>query len=145
MEAWSTESANMVNEAFEVLAAESVRSGRMVERRLASITDEIAAVTTSDERNSAKLWFLDAVLLPTGTAVKVKGISSMPELNGCAAVVAAPHRTGGGGLRFPVRLLSGSEAGTSMLLRPANLTVLSLKAAKAVASAALAAEGARPS
>ena len=145
MEAWSTESANMVNEAFEVLAAESVRSGRMVERRLASITDEIAAVTTGDERNSAKLWFLDAVLLPTGTAVKVRGISSKPELNGCAAVVAAPHRTGGGGLRFPVRLLSGSEAGTSMLLRPANLTVLSLKVAKAVASAALAAEGASSS
>jgi hypothetical protein len=64
-----------------------------------------------------------------------------PELNGCAAIVAAPHRTGGGGLRFPVRLLSGSEAGTSMLLRPTNLTVLSLKVAKAVASAALAAEG----
>ena len=77
----------------------------------------------------------------SSTAVKVRGISSKPELNGCAAVVAAPHRTGGGGLRFPVRLLSGSEAGTSMLLRPANLTVLSLKVAKAVVSAALAAEG----
>ena len=83
----------------------------------------------------------EAATFSLGFNVCVCGLLSKPELNGCAAVVAAPHRTGGGGLRFPVRLLSGSEAGTSMLLRPANLTVLSLKVAKAVASAALAAEG----
>ena len=148
----STESMAMVEEAFHKLGAEAVASGRMTQRRLGSILTELMDVTTSLAPSlpsgratpgmsyAATRWFLDAVILPTGTAVRVTGVTSKPHLNGCAAVIAAPHCMGNGGLRYPIRMLSGSEAGTLLGLKPANITVLSQKAAKAVANAAVAAE-----
>ena len=105
-----TEDAGEVEEAFDVVAEG--------QNGYDTLSDELAACTSDEERVVAMLFFLDMRYFPPSQTVTLHGIASKPELNGKRAVIAGPRPAGR--VRYPVRVLDGASA-AAMLLRPCCL------------------------
>ena len=109
-----TEDANEVEEAFDVVA--EGQDG------YDTLSDELAACMSDEERVVAMLFFLDMRYFPPSQTVTLHGIASKPELNGKRAVIAGPRPTGR--VRYPVRVVDGGLANAAaMLLRPCCLRI----------------------
>ena len=108
------ESVEEIEEAFDALAADQPDHE--------ALTDELAACADEAERAAAKLFLLDARLLPPGRRLCVRGLASKAELNGREAILAGPRPPGK--LRYPVRMLSDGHDTPAMLMRPRNMRLV---------------------
>jgi len=99
-----------------------------------SLSDELARCCSEAARSCAMRWLTDAVLLPPGRAVALRGLAGRPELNGCCGVVDGT-RNGG---RYPVWLFcgGGGAAPLPLAVRPHNLALLADDAAAEQVAAA---------
>ena len=84
-----------------------------------SLTDELAACVSEEERVHAMAFFIDARSLTLARRVLIHGLTAKPELNGRVAVIAGPKVDGK--LRYPVRMVDGGHEAAAVLMRPRNL------------------------